>query len=93
MPSPAHTPAADLHSGGHKEVLLLEAQLLALVRAVIGVQHRGQRLGALLGQNGLQQEGWVGSSGCLALAARPATRCDEPAFVKLTGGTNFGPYH
>lgn len=57
--------AAHLHGGGHKEVLLLEAQLLALVRAVVGVQHRGQRLGALLGQDGLQGvgSGWVGGVG------------------------------
>mmetsp|Transcript_1100 Transcript_1100/g.3068 ORF Transcript_1100/g.3068 Transcript_1100/m.3068 type:complete len:926 (+) Transcript_1100:706-3483(+) len=43
---------AVLHGGGHEEVLLLQAQLLALVRAVVGVQHGRQRLGALLGQDG-----------------------------------------
>mmetsp|Transcript_1099 Transcript_1099/g.3058 ORF Transcript_1099/g.3058 Transcript_1099/m.3058 type:complete len:928 (+) Transcript_1099:706-3489(+) len=41
-----------LQRGGHEEVLLLQAQLLALVRAVVGVQHGRQRLGALLGQDG-----------------------------------------
>mmetsp|Transcript_40127 Transcript_40127/g.103876 ORF Transcript_40127/g.103876 Transcript_40127/m.103876 type:complete len:708 (-) Transcript_40127:720-2843(-) len=42
-----------LDGGRGEEVLLLQSQLLALVRAVIGVQHAGQRLGALLGQDSL----------------------------------------
>lgn len=46
IPTPPH-----LDGCRHEEVLLLEPQLLALVRAVIGVQHTGQRLSALLGQN------------------------------------------
>jgi hypothetical protein len=35
-------------------VLLLEAELLALIVAVIRIQHTGQRLSTLLAQNGLQ---------------------------------------
>jgi hypothetical protein len=35
-------------------VLLLEAQLLALIGAVIRVQHAGQRLSTLLAQDGLR---------------------------------------
>ena len=45
---------ADLHGGGHEEVLLLQAQLLALVGAVVRVQHAAQGLRSLPRQDGLQ---------------------------------------
>lgn len=41
-----------LNSGADKKVLLLQAQLLALVRAVIWVQHTAQGLCTLLAQDG-----------------------------------------
>mmetsp|Transcript_12733 Transcript_12733/g.53542 ORF Transcript_12733/g.53542 Transcript_12733/m.53542 type:complete len:680 (+) Transcript_12733:784-2823(+) len=46
--------AADhvLDGGADEEVLLLEAQLLALVRPVVGVEHGGDGLGALLVEDG-----------------------------------------
>ena len=42
---------ADLECGGDKEVLLLQAQLLALVRAIVRVKDTAERLGPLLGKN------------------------------------------
>ena len=56
-----------LNSGGDKEVLLLQAQLLALVRAVIWIQHAAQGLCTLLGQNGLYSATHVGELATKAL--------------------------
>mmetsp|Transcript_19396 Transcript_19396/g.33516 ORF Transcript_19396/g.33516 Transcript_19396/m.33516 type:complete len:254 (+) Transcript_19396:2084-2845(+) len=40
-----------LHGGRHEEMLLLEAQLLAFICAVIRIQHAAERLSTLLAQN------------------------------------------
>mmetsp|Transcript_9136 Transcript_9136/g.24626 ORF Transcript_9136/g.24626 Transcript_9136/m.24626 type:complete len:206 (+) Transcript_9136:1877-2494(+) len=42
-----------LQGGGHKKVLLLQAQLLALGGGVVGVQHSTDGIGALASQHGL----------------------------------------
>ena len=51
MNSPPSSHPSHLERGGDKEVLLLQAQLLALVRAVVGIQHAAERLSPLLGQD------------------------------------------
>ena len=45
-----------LQCGADKEVLLLEAQLLALIGAVIRVQHTGQGLSTLLAKDSLHTQ-------------------------------------
>ena len=53
---PTHAlPATHLQRGAHEEVLLLEAQLLALGGGVVGVQHGADALGALALQHGLKE--------------------------------------
>jgi hypothetical protein len=48
-------PDTHLQGCADKEELLLEAQLLALWRAVVGVQHSTDVSSALTGSSGLQQ--------------------------------------
>ena len=65
LPSPPlqsiHTQtSAHLQRGRHKEVLLLQPQLLALIGAVVRVEHTAQRLGTLLGQDGGHVVTWGG---------------------------------